>query len=170
MTQFVQLSHIPAKLCFTVTCCFSLGDMQIIPGSVSHANWWCNTFKSASCRAFWRCATCLLRCTTEISSLNTWQFSLIFSNRWTSSCLKNTRRMFIVHVRFMWQPALCEFLCDCNRQERDVFFLREPVFLDYCCSARGVEFILLQLSSCWTSWRPASNIKMIVQLLQLLQS
>lgn len=29
MTQSLQLSHIPARLCFTSTCCFSLADLQI---------------------------------------------------------------------------------------------------------------------------------------------
>lgn len=84
--------------------CFSLADLQITPRSASHANLSCHTFASASCRAFWRCATCRLRCTTEISSLNTWQFSLIFSSRWTSSCLNSMRRMFTVRGRFM-QPS-----------------------------------------------------------------
>lgn len=105
MTQPVQLSHIPTRLCFTSTRCFSLADLQITPRGVSHANSSWNTLASASCRAFWRCATCRLRCTTEISSLNTWQFSLIFSNRWTSSCLNSMRGMFTVRGRFMQTSA-----------------------------------------------------------------
>lgn len=38
MTQSVQLSHIPAWLCFTSTCCFGLAALQIKAGGVSHRN------------------------------------------------------------------------------------------------------------------------------------
>lgn len=101
------------------------------------------TFTQLSCRALWRWATCRVRWTIEISSLNTWQFSFIFSRRRTSSCLHGEENMsgndaWCTDLDMRWY--LTQVL---KESERAADSQRESYFFLW-----AAELFMLSLSSC----------------------